>query len=101
MSREVDQEGRALDTVLATATAYLNVLRSEALLDIEREDLKRSDSSYERARSRLAFGAAIVVAVVMGLLIERLALRGPAAVVSAACASSAKALAAAIKEFAR
>ena len=58
MSREVDQEGRALDTVLATATAYLNVLRSEALLDIEREDLKRSDSSYERARSRLAFGAA-------------------------------------------
>jgi hypothetical protein len=57
-SYEDGQEGRALDTVLTTAKAYLNVLRSEALLDIEREDLKRSDSSYERARSRLAFGAA-------------------------------------------
>jgi outer membrane protein TolC len=58
VAREHEQEGRVLDTVLATSSAYLNLLRSEALLDIERENLKLSDSNFERARKRLQLGVA-------------------------------------------
>ena len=57
-ARQHEQEALVLDTVLATATAYLNLLRSEALLGIERENLTLSESNYARARNRLELGVA-------------------------------------------
>lgn len=55
-SRKFEQEGRVLDTVLATAAAYLNLLRAEALLGVDRQNLNVTESNYQRAEARLALG---------------------------------------------
>ena len=55
-ARVKDQEARVLDTILATAVAYLNLLRAEALLEVDRKNLKVTESNYQRATSRLELG---------------------------------------------
>jgi len=55
-SRRLEQEARVLDTVLATAVAYLDLLRANALLEVDRENLKVTESNYQRAEARLSLG---------------------------------------------
>jgi outer membrane protein TolC len=55
-SRVKDQEARVLDTILATAVAYLNLLRAEALLEVDRKNLNVTEANYQRASSRLELG---------------------------------------------
>jgi outer membrane protein TolC len=47
-SRKLEQEARVLDTVLATAVAYLDLLRAVALLEVDRENLKVTEANYQR-----------------------------------------------------
>ena len=55
-SRVKDQEARVLDTILATAVAYLDLLRAEALLEVDRKNLSVTESNLQRATSRLELG---------------------------------------------
>lgn len=55
-ARVQDQEARVLDTILATAVAYLDLLRAEALLEVDRKNLTVTESNYQRASSRLELG---------------------------------------------
>ncbi len=55
-ARVTDQEARVLDTILATAVAYLDLLRAEALLEVDRKNLTVTESNYQRASSRLELG---------------------------------------------
>lgn len=55
-ARVQDQEARVLDTILATAVAYLDLLRAEALLEVDRKNLTVTESNYQRATSRLELG---------------------------------------------
>jgi len=56
VSRVQDQEARVLDTILATAVAYLDLLRAEALLEVDRKNLNVTEANYQRAASRLELG---------------------------------------------
>ena len=55
-ARVKDQEARVLDTILATAVAYLDLLRAEALLEVDRKNLTVTESNLQRATSRLELG---------------------------------------------
>jgi outer membrane protein TolC len=55
-ARVKDQEARVLDTILATAVAYLDLLRGEALLEVDRKNLAVTESNLQRATSRLELG---------------------------------------------
>ena len=55
-SREHEQEARVLDTVLLTAVAYLDLLRAQALLEVDRQNLTLTESNYQRAESRVELG---------------------------------------------
>ena len=55
-ARVKDQEARVLDTILATAIAYLDLLRAEALLEVDRKNLSVTEANYRRATSRLQLG---------------------------------------------
>ena len=56
VAREQDQEARVLDTILATAVAYLDLLRAEALLEVDRKNLKVTEANYQRATARVDLG---------------------------------------------
>lgn len=53
-----DQRSRILDTILAASSAYLSLLRAESLVRIFGDDLKLTDSNFERAQIRLELGVA-------------------------------------------
>jgi outer membrane protein len=55
-AREQDQEARVLDTILATAVAYLDLLRAEALLEVDRKNLRVTEANYQRATARVDLG---------------------------------------------
>ncbi len=55
-ARVKDQEARVLDTILATAIAYLDLLRADALLEVDRKNLSVTEANYQRASSRLELG---------------------------------------------
>jgi outer membrane protein len=55
-ARRDEHQGQVLDTVLAAASAFLNLLRSEALLQVDRHNLAVTESNYQRAQSRLDLG---------------------------------------------
>ena len=55
-SRVKDQEARVLDTILATSVSYLDLLRAEALLEVDRKNLTVTESNFQRASSRLELG---------------------------------------------
>ena len=55
-ARQQDQEARILDTILITAAEYLDLLRAQALLEVDRKNLKVTESNYQRAESRLELG---------------------------------------------
>lgn len=57
-AREVEHETAVLDIVLDTSVGYLNLLRSDALARIRKEDLALTRSNLERARTRVDLGAA-------------------------------------------
>jgi outer membrane protein len=56
VAREQDQEARVLDTILATAVAYLDLLRAEALLEVDRKNLKVTEANLQRATARVDLG---------------------------------------------
>ena len=56
VAREQDQGARVLDTILATAVAYLDLLRAEALLEVDRKNLKVTEANYQRATARVELG---------------------------------------------
>jgi outer membrane protein TolC len=56
VAREQDQEARVLDTILATAVAYLDLLRAEALLEVDRKNLTVTEANYRRATARVDLG---------------------------------------------
>lgn len=56
-AREDDRRGVELDIALDAATAYLNVLRAQALSRIQRGNLKLTMSNLELARLRESVGA--------------------------------------------
>src|SRR5262249_48251991 len=53
VAREQDQDARVLDTILATAVAYLDLLRAEALLEVDRQNLTVTEANYQRATARV------------------------------------------------
>ncbi len=57
-AREHELEELRLDIALATATAYIDLLRAETLVRIERDNLDLTRSNLELARFRRAVGAA-------------------------------------------
>ncbi len=57
-ARVARQEERSLDVVLAAGTAYLELLRTEALARIRAEEVELNRSNLERATARLDLGAA-------------------------------------------
>ncbi len=57
-ARQEQQLARVLDTVLDTATAFLNLLRQQSLANIQRQNLKLIESNYRLAENRLQLGVA-------------------------------------------
>lgn len=57
-ARESDQAALALDTVLQSATRFLELLRAQRLLRIERQNLGLTESNRKRAEVRLELGVA-------------------------------------------
>jgi outer membrane protein TolC len=55
---ESDQKTVMLDTILAASTSYLGFLRAKALARIFEDDLRLTDSNYDRAKIRLELGVA-------------------------------------------
>ncbi|MDK1023097.1 MAG: TolC family protein [Gammaproteobacteria bacterium] len=53
-----DQQGIVLDTILNASSSYLALLRSKSLARIFEDDLRLTDSNYERAKIRLELGVA-------------------------------------------
>lgn len=53
-----DQQGIVLDTILNASSSYLALLRSKSLAHIFKDDLRLTDSNYERAKIRLELGVA-------------------------------------------
>ncbi len=53
-----DQKGILLDTILKASSSYLGLLRASSLAHIFEDDLRLSDSNYERAKIRLELGVA-------------------------------------------
>ncbi len=57
-AREARQEERVLDVILAAGSAYLELLRTEALARIRAQEVELNRSNLERANARLDLGAA-------------------------------------------
>jgi outer membrane protein TolC len=57
LSRERELEQLRLDVALAAAQAYLNVLRAQTLLEVQRNDVQLTRSNLELARVRFDVGA--------------------------------------------
>lgn len=57
-ARVSEQETAVLDTVFKASTGYLARLRTESLAKIFADDLRLTDSNYERAKVRLELGVA-------------------------------------------
>jgi outer membrane protein TolC len=57
-ARVSEQRSTILDTILRASTGYLTLLRAETLARIFADDLKLTDSNYERAKVRLELGVA-------------------------------------------
>ncbi|VVS95002.1 TolC family protein [Desulfoluna spongiiphila] len=55
---EEDRETLRLDIINSAAVAYLNVLRAEAVLNIQTDNLKLTRANLERAKVRVSVGAA-------------------------------------------
>ncbi len=53
-----NREALMLDVMNTAATAYLNVLRAEAVLNIQNDNLKLTRANLERAKVRVSVGAA-------------------------------------------
>lgn len=57
-SRMENRESLRLDTMNTAAIAYLNVLRAEAVLNIQSDNLKLTRANLERSKVRVSVGAA-------------------------------------------
>ena len=57
-SRSENRESLRLDVILAASSAYMNVLRTETVEAIEKENLKLTRANLERAQVRVNIGAA-------------------------------------------
>ncbi len=57
-SRSENRESLQLDVILAASSAYLDVLRTETVESIEKENLKLTRANLERAQVRVNIGAA-------------------------------------------
>ncbi|BCS97211.1 cation efflux system protein [Desulfoluna limicola] len=57
-SRVENREALMLDIMNTAATAYLNVLRAEAVLNIQTDNLKLTRANLERSKVRVSVGAA-------------------------------------------
>ena len=55
-ARRDDHQAQVLDTVLDAATAFLNLKRADALLEVDRHNLAVTESNYQRAQARLDLG---------------------------------------------